>query len=158
MKKKVIELEHHLDISVQQLDADLQSFKDAVYLPAKNNRGFDIIVFENTDKGNIGFCIECKFSDPTSTTGLTLQEIQIKAGLMHGIFESTYEYGKNLYQRFELTEERVFLIVCAFRKVQNLDIKELPNNVIVLNKEELSILYTPTLSTRPQFICNQFTD
>ena len=51
-----------------------------------------------------------------------------------------------------LKEDNLFLIVCAFRHVNDNAITELPANTIVLNRDMLKALYTPSLASRPQFI------
>ncbi len=46
--------------------------------------------------------------------------------------------------------EDVFLIVCAWRCVCG-NVPEVSGNVIVLDRSRLEILYTPSLTSRPQF-------
>jgi hypothetical protein len=49
------------------------------------------------------------------------------------------------------SEQNVVLVVVAWRNVE-IETKDLPENVIFLNKRELEILYTPSLASRPSFI------
>jgi hypothetical protein len=51
-----------------------------------------------------------------------------------------------------LKQENLFLVVCAFRDVNANAITDLPQNTIVLNRDALKKLYTPSLAARPQFI------
>jgi hypothetical protein len=53
---------------------------------------------------------------------------------------------------FTLTEKNLFLVFCALRDVPGNVTANLPTNTIVLDREKLKILYTPSLSSCPQFI------
>lgn len=58
--------------------------------------------------------------------------------------------GKSQVGKLKLPEDNLILVVCAFRDLSNIGTP--PQNTIVLGKESLKQLYTPTLSSRPQFI------
>ncbi len=49
-------------------------------------------------------------------------------------------------------EENLFLVICAFRQVDKKVMKESPANTIVLDRDMLKSLYSPSLASRPQFI------
>jgi hypothetical protein len=49
-------------------------------------------------------------------------------------------------------KQNVFLIVCAFRKLESKLKDAKIDNTIVLGIEDLKKLYGPTLASRPQFI------
>lgn len=51
-----------------------------------------------------------------------------------------------------IKKENVFVVICAFRDVHANAITDLPQNTIVLNRDVLKTLYTPSLAARPQFI------
>jgi hypothetical protein len=156
-----------------------------VIMPAESNPGFDIVTMENTvDEKQIAIAIECRFSQPGSTTQLTLGEIQEKRELTLREFEKIKGKGHfivcflffNIYLIFcfsegpvaNLKEEDIYLIVCAFRNLQNgvlphsieypkgeskEESKPKPlRNTIILGKERLSKIYGPTLANRPQFL------
>jgi len=53
-----------------------------------------------------------------------------------------------------LKADDIVLVICAFRELTKdlADVKKLPKNTIVLGKEELQTIYSPTLASRPQFL------
>lgn len=56
---------------------------------------------------------------------------------------------------FTLKEENLFLVICDFRRTNSNVWDDLPANTIVLDREQLEALYTPSLASRVQFICNE---
>jgi len=121
-----------------------------------SNPGFDIVNFEqstdDTRKAEpIVICAECRFSDPASTTSQNKDEIKNKRSLTVAQFRPYFEEGKQL-DGHTVKEENLFLVVCAFRDVNNNVSAHLPQNTIVLDRDMLKTLYTPSLAARPQFI------
>jgi hypothetical protein len=121
-----------------------------------NNPGFDIVGFENKRADGIEsepiiICTECRFSDPASTTKLDKAAIERKRDLTVDQFYLYFKKGEQL-DGLTIKEENLFLIVCAFRDVNNNVITDLPQNTVVLNRDMLKALYTPSLAARPQFI------
>jgi len=54
--------------------------------------------------------------------------------------------------RLGLTKEDVYLVVCSWRELnQNVRVIDKKRNIIILDKDRLQRLYSPTLATRPQF-------
>jgi hypothetical protein len=135
------------------------TLSQSTILPATNNPGFDIVRFETRradDKYKlepIVICTECRFSDPTAKTYLSKGEVQEKHALTVKQFHPYFAKGATL-DGFTLKEDNLFLVVCAFRNVRKnaLDDKELPPNTIVLDRDRLKALYTPSLASRPQFM------
>jgi hypothetical protein len=54
-----------------------------------------------------------------------------------------------------LKEENLFLVICTFRKINKNAREGLPANTIVLDRQQLEELYTPSLAIRPQFIIGE---
>lgn len=96
----------------------------------KNNPGFDIVIFEQK---KVVVAIECRFSKPDATTILSSTEVKNKHTLA----------TEAIRQHFG-AETKILLVVAAYRKVA--DIMVLPANTIVLSREELDTLYSPSLS------------
>lgn len=147
-------------------EADVKKFAASIVLPALNNPGFDVLVLESDDRGSrFAVCIECRYSYPSSSTQISVEDIVEKYDLTIGELKSRFaELGLS-------SEKQVFLVVAAFRNITaaaitkkvyekfaspNLKLKYassgLMPNIVLLGKEELKRLYTPTLVSRPQFI------
>lgn len=127
-----------------------------VFVPAKNQAGYDIIYVEKqaTSDESVIVCVECRFSDITASSTLSLPDINKKYKLVQDRFRP-YFSGSLLYGH-SVKEENTFLIFCAFRKLSNeIVVGNLPKNIIVMGREQLKGLYTPSLSSRPQFISSR---
>eukprot|EP00026_Physarum_polycephalum_P013206 Phypoly_transcript_13585.p1 GENE.Phypoly_transcript_13585~~Phypoly_transcript_13585.p1 ORF type:complete len:237 (+),score=19.20 Phypoly_transcript_13585:123-833(+) len=101
----------------------------------------------------IVICTECRFSAPTANTYISKRKVQKKCELTVEQFRPYFAKGAQL-DGFTLKEDNLFLVVCAFRNVRKdaLTDKELPKNTIILNRDRLKALYTPSLASRPQFM------
>ncbi|CAG8546746.1 678_t:CDS:2, partial [Gigaspora rosea] len=132
----------------------IKNFVNYVLVPTKTNNGdFDMVIFEQKvgDTGYIAINIECKFSYPGRITKLSNNEIKEK-----------YEHTKNKYYthvRYERQkirnspmswEEGKFMT--DLPDVGPLD-NEVKNNknIIIVKRENLEKIYTPSLVTRPHF-------
>ncbi|CAG8570192.1 40706_t:CDS:2 [Gigaspora margarita] len=151
----------------------IENFVNCVLVPTKtNNCGFDMVIFERkfNDTGYISINIECKFSYPGRMTKLTTNEIKEK-----------YKHTKNKYfnhVRYEIQKTRnsivswetgsfydrstigklkmaindIYLVFVVWRDMEPLD-DEIKNNknIIIVTRENLKKIYTPSLVARPLF-------
>ncbi|RHZ53390.1 hypothetical protein Glove_442g7 [Diversispora epigaea] len=151
----------------------IENFVNYVLIPTKkNNGGFDMVIFERKvgDTGYIAINIECKFSYPKSATKLSNNEIKVKYEhtrnkyLSHVRYDSkrtrksTMEWNKGTYYdcsdvgKLKMTIDDIYLVFVAWRDVEPLN-NEIKNNknIIIVKRENLEKIYTPSLVTRPQF-------
>ncbi|KAL6062831.1 hypothetical protein QOT17_011974 [Balamuthia mandrillaris] len=163
-KKGVMQLRNHFPCTtasaVFAADGKELSLKDLtsyVLMPATGNPGFDITLIEQKpdNRGYIVINIECRYSHPTSGTQLTTSELERKWELMQQQFQPlfTRSYGqkpKELYN-MQLKLEDVYLVVCAIRQSALVLPDSLPQ-LLVLGREKLQELYSPTLAMRSQFL------
>jgi len=130
--------------------------KHQVFVPYPDNPGFDVFYIEEQPKSKsaepIAVCVECRFSDPKATTALSLAEVHDKHQKTHKQFASYLPKGGESLCGLTLKEKNIFLVVCAYHKIPCFANNTLPSNTIVLGREQLNHLYTPSLSSRPQFI------
>jgi len=144
-KERVEALQHDLrneDIK-QHKDELIEDGQELVLMPKNlNNPGFDALALEKLEGGNglAAICFEMKFSNPGAKTTLDQEDVDEK-------WELTKE-------AFKGTGPTPFLVVAAWRD-HNLDKIQQGGSVIVLNKEDLERLFTPSLATRPQFILSK---
>jgi len=112
-----------------------KSLLQKVYILVGTNPGFDIVIFHENTKRNhlIAITINTKFS----VEGETIQEItEIK------------EHQKVTLNQFpESEKENVYFIAVCWRKPR--EYEKIPENTIILTKDNLSILYS-SLMQRPQ--------
>lgn len=135
---------HRLEDDVTLSAADLQK---SVVKPARDNPGFDLAIIEVANPTTMAVAIECRFSEPGADTKLTQTEVQKKHQLTRTAFASVLKrsiIGK------ALDRHSVVLVVVAYRELAGMQVNEL-ENTIVLGRAELQALYSPTLTTRPQF-------
>jgi hypothetical protein len=82
----------------------------------------------------------------------------LKRQLTEKAFEPHLEGGelfrKSTVGKLGLKADDIVLVICAFRELTKdlADVANLPKNTIVLGKEELQTIYSPTLASRPQFL------
>jgi hypothetical protein len=121
---------------------------NTIMMPAENNRGFDALLPVTDDKKEIQLhLIEMKYTAPESNpNGISIDDITGKHSLaMNVVQKSSHVNAQNVY-----------LIFACYRTLQKSllsKLKELPNNVLVLDRQRLDILYGPTLVTRPHLSC-----
>jgi hypothetical protein len=148
---------------------------DYVFVPTKsNNSGFDMVIFEEKSdrSGYIAINIECKFSYPNKKTILESKEISDKYKhmkskyLMHVKYLSgtrnsvCWKYGrfydKSAVGKLKMSENDIYLVFVIWRDVGNLGNDILDNeNIIIVNRDKLKKIYTPSLVTRPQFYSDE---
>jgi len=122
-----------------------------VFIPHAGNPGFDLAYFEKSEKGDpIIICVECRFSEPTAATKLNRDAVLEKR-------KNTIEQFRPYFEGVSLggltvTEENLFLVICAFRYVTKNAKTNLPKNTLVLDRDMLVSLYSPSLASRPQFL------
>jgi hypothetical protein len=138
--------------STDVLPSDLEC---QVVVPYLDNPGFDLVYSEKRqgDAQPIVVCVECRFSIPNATTVLSLGEVETKHQLVYERF--SVSLGEKSLCGLKLGKEDIYLVVCAFRKTFVVTAEKLPSNTIVLGREQLKRLYTPSLSSRPQFISSR---
>eukprot|EP00026_Physarum_polycephalum_P005494 Phypoly_transcript_05529.p1 GENE.Phypoly_transcript_05529~~Phypoly_transcript_05529.p1 ORF type:complete len:316 (-),score=26.77 Phypoly_transcript_05529:213-1160(-) len=113
---------------------------------SKINKGFDVVCFND----GVITAIECRFSGDTDTT-LTIDDVQKKRRYTEEQFRPHFKKGGFLHG-LSLTEDNLFLVICAFRRVAKDVQQNLPKNTIVLDRAMLQNLYTPSLSSQSQFV------
>ncbi|RIB18707.1 hypothetical protein C2G38_2245604, partial [Gigaspora rosea] len=151
----------------------IKNFVNYVLVPTKTNNGdFDMVIFEQKvgDTGYIAINIECKFSYPGRITKLSNNEIKEKYEHMKNKYYShvRYErqtirnspmnweegkfYDRSAVGKLKMTIDDVYLVFVAWRDVEPLD-NEVKNNknIIIVKRENLEEIYTPSLVTRPYF-------
>jgi hypothetical protein len=147
----------------------LKDLEKYLFVPTNsNNSGFEMVTFEKkVGGGYIAINIECKFSWPNSTTTLSSSEIYNKYEsterkyLNHVIKEPQMitRSDKKVSQanntpvgKLGMTKEDIYLVVISWRKVGKLEPNVVDNkNIIVVEKENLEKIYSPSLVSRPQF-------
>jgi len=134
---------HVLSCSIVQIITEMKF--NVVYLLGKNNPGFDSITFfKDSYEETIAVAIENRFSEPTSSTTLNIKDLKQKYKLTIN----------SIKKNFGIPRRRIYLVFCYWRDVPNYladDIKssdKLPNNTLLLRKNDLEFLYGP-LSRRP---------
>jgi len=157
---------------------EITDLEQAILIPAAGNKGCDIVTFEKKQ----AIAIECKFSHPGSKDKLTLKQIKDKHSILMKTFQPHIEtietvkptktsttgtplesktqtkvtqgelYDVSPVGKLKLTSNDIYFVVCAFRDVETIDNTELPNNTIVLGKQELGSFYSPSLISRSHFI------
>ncbi len=116
----------------------------------------------------IVLCVECRFSDPEAKTVLSKLDVKRKRDETVRQFRPYFRTGiKSLatsiftyidmntgacFNGFTIKEENLYLVICAFREMNNNVCEDIPSNTIVLDRVQLEALYTPSLATHPQFI------
>jgi len=158
----VIRLDHHFAVTARNPIEGAFSF---VFLPANGNPGFDALIFEQgLSKKSFALCVECRFSGVDSSTLLSLDDVTCKRNLMVREFKDFLAKPKtkktpSLCEQSlgsSLTEEDLYLVVCAYRQLKaDITAADLPANVVVLDRQTLDCLYSPSLCFRPQFIFSE---
>jgi hypothetical protein len=84
--KEIVELPHHFP---QGISDKINNLYSEVMKPADGNPGFDIINFEKDAKNKklFAIAIECRFSQPGTTTFLSLDEVKEKRRLTDEAFK-----------------------------------------------------------------------
>ncbi|CAG8829370.1 27933_t:CDS:2, partial [Gigaspora margarita] len=130
------------------------------------------VIFEQKvgDTGYIAINIECKVSYPGRTTKLSNNEIKEKYEHTKNKYYShvRYErqkirnspmnweegkfYDRSAVGKLKMTIDDIYLVFVAWRDVEPLD-NEIKNNknIIIVKRENLKEIYTPSLVTRPHF-------
>ncbi|CAG8564472.1 12799_t:CDS:1 [Funneliformis mosseae] len=146
---------------------------DYIFVPKKsNNSGFDMVIFERkADRsGYIVINIECRFSYPNKKTLLESNEILDKYKLMHNKYLMHVKYLRNRFRlesnswedgifydrsavgKLKMTEDDIYLIFIVWRNIGKLNHDILNNkNIIIVKRENLEKIYTPSLVIRPHF-------
>ena len=157
-KNKVVK---QLDHQFSNISKSIPNPLSTVLIPADGNAGFDILNFEQCENKEIAIAVECRFSQPGTQTWLSVKDVEKKYEQTKTTFKSK---SKIYFQVCDLTfffadknipninQDDVYLVVCAYRKLE----REFENvkfpNVIVLGIPDLQTIYTPTLASQPQFI------
>ncbi|GES92830.1 hypothetical protein GLOIN_2v1783590 [Rhizophagus clarus] len=149
-------------------DQDLEKY---MFVPIKsNNSGFEMAMFEKkaNGRGYIAINIECRFSWPDSETTLS-NKIVDKYNRMKTKYLPHVKSGPQMVRRskgseVELTDSRtcigklgmviedIYLILVVWRNIGTLSREVMDNeNIIVVKKENLEKIYSPSLVSRPQF-------
>ncbi len=131
-----------------------------VLLPKAGNKGFDMVIFEQKAncEGYIAINIECKFSAAESKTTLEKAAIWDKHTLMMRQYANLMKgKGPAVLKQLSLGKTDLYLVIIAFRKIPKnypeIDRRE-GHHLITLGRKILQALYTPTLSSRPQFLAS----
>ncbi|POG73797.1 hypothetical protein GLOIN_2v1772162 [Rhizophagus irregularis DAOM 181602=DAOM 197198] len=152
-----------------------ENLVDYIFVPKKsNNSGFDMVIFEKKSDGSgyIAINLECRFSYPNKKTTLESKEISEKYEhmkskyLMHVKYLSgtrnnvRWEYGrfydKSAVGKLKMSENDIYLVFVIWRNIGNLGNDILDNeNIIIVNRDNLKKIYTPSLVTRPQFYSDE---
>eukprot|EP01089_Gocevia_fonbrunei_P021410 TRINITY_DN831_c0_g1_i2.p1 TRINITY_DN831_c0_g1~~TRINITY_DN831_c0_g1_i2.p1 ORF type:complete len:351 (-),score=44.67 TRINITY_DN831_c0_g1_i2:93-1145(-) len=130
----------------------IQNLKTHVTSLGHENPGFDGISVEtvdNREKLALPFLYECKYSSLNATTSSNLAEINIKSGKAFEV------YSQNSLAE-KLVSAKPLFIFAAYRRVTKTKqlADKLPDNVLVLSRNDLNSLYGPTLSSRPHFLAD----
>ncbi|KAF0351281.1 hypothetical protein F8M41_015383 [Gigaspora margarita] len=151
----------------------IKNFINYVLVPTKTSNGdFDMVIFEQKvgDTSYIAINIECKFSYPGRITKLSNNEIKEKYEHTKNKYYShvRYErqkirnspmnweegkfYDRSAVGKLKMTIDDIYLVFVAWRDVEPLD-DEIKNNknIIIVKRENLKEIYTPSLVTRPHF-------
>ncbi|KAL6076187.1 SAM domain-containing protein [Balamuthia mandrillaris] len=163
-KKGVILLRNHFPCTTASAvyaadgtELSLQDMASYVLMPAAGNPGSDITLIEKKpdNRGYIVINIECRYSHPTSGTQLTTSELERKWELMQQqfkpLFVRSHRPKPKELKNMQLKPEDVYLVVCAFRQSAVVVPDSLPQ-LLVLGREKLQELYSPSLAIRPQFL------
>ncbi|CAB4441815.1 unnamed protein product [Rhizophagus irregularis] len=143
---------------------DLEKY---IFVPMKsNNSGFEMVIFEKkVGGGYIAINIECKFSWPKSNTSYSdiqkkykstvdkyLNHIKTEPQMKTRSTKMELQATNTPVGKLEMTKDDIYLVVISWRNVANLDSDIRRNkNIIVVKKENLEKIYSPSLVSRPQF-------
>lgn len=151
---------------------------DYLFVPKKsNNSGFDMVIFERKadESGYIAINIECRFTYRDHQTTLESDEILNKYENMkmkylthvrylrnrrrseNDAWENGSFYDKSSVGKLKMTENDIYLVVVVWRNLGKLSHEVLNNkNIIIVDRENLKKIYTPSLVSRPQFYSQIF--
>lgn len=124
----------------------------AVYTAKSGQDGFDMVIFERKLKGGyIAIFVEIK-SDPNSKTRLGFKEVQEKRSLC-----LAWSKHSRACKELGIGSEDCFLVVASWRhgdpvRVQGVEALDSQSHILILGREDLTLLYTPTLVSRLHFI------
>ena len=143
---------------------------DYLFVPKKsNNSGFDMVIFERKadESGYIAINIECRFTYRDRQTTLKSNEILDKYENMRrkyqmhvrylrnsetDAWENGSFYDKSSVGKLKMTENDIYLVFVVWRDIGKLSREVLNNkNIIIVERENLKKIYTPSLVSRPQF-------
>jgi hypothetical protein len=173
-QKKIVKLSNNIEFPPDEIRDEkgniLKDLEKYLFVPTKStNSGFDMVTFEKKVEGGfIAINIKCKFSWPNSSTTLSSSEIRDKyestekkyinhvkrepQSITRFIKEVELQASDTSVGKLGMTKEDIYLVVISWRKVEKLDSNVKDNkNIIVVRKENLENIYSPSLVSRPQF-------
>jgi len=138
-------------------------YPDTILVPAKGNHGFDVgYVYELCDAGvprdSFGFvCVETRWSEPKSKSKTSLPVVEDKWELIERNFCAARFKDPKL-SKLQLKEDRIWAVYIAFREMESpkLDLREIPERVLVLDLEASKRLYGKTLCQLRQFVVTNY--
>jgi len=138
----VKQLSSHFGAAVS--GGELSDPLSALFLCAPENPGFDAVSFEQVEPGKVlAICYEMKYSRPGAGTSLSADDVKKKVKLTEASFPTGLKVGS-----YEVVEHR--LVIAAYRQA-SVDTKTAAKDVIVLDRDDLNLVYSPSLASRPQF-------
>ncbi len=135
-----------------------EALMDLVVMPEhKNNRGLDTAIFEKKSSGHgyISININTKHSQMGAKTYLTRASVESAKKKMDDAYaphvEGGAHYGKSPVGQLGLAASDVYLVIPSWRKVSE-KWDTIPERVIILRREQLKSLYSPSLYPIPQHL------
>ena len=119
----------------------------AVFLGAPRQPGFGLFTIERKASGDgyVVIFVNNKYSNPSAKSTLDEDDLNHCWKGCKGFL------GNPVFEDLKITAADCFLVMAAWRTIE-LEQQNLNSRIIVLGREDLAELYTPSLITRPQFI------
>ena len=128
----------------------------AVYTAKSGQPGFDMVTFEKKAEGGyVAIFVDNKYSRPGSTKELGSKEVRKKWAHCIAWCKSSLACKK-----LGVTADQCFLVIASWRhgnprSIQDRELLDKDSHILVLGREDLTRLYTPTLVSRVHFIDGQ---
>jgi hypothetical protein len=125
---------------------------ESVYVVRNSRNGFDMVLFERkVGGGHVAIFIDTKYSNPGAETHLDASEVGRKWELCRQWCQKS-----EAIETLRVTAEDCFLVVPSWRNAcsglrERISL-ERNGHILLLDRSDLTELYTPTLASRPHWI------
>ncbi|GES76038.1 hypothetical protein GLOIN_2v1783590 [Rhizophagus clarus] len=159
-RKNIVELQKDIEFPQNGEIRDrkgniIKDLEKYVFIPTKlTNNGFEMVMFEKkTEGGYIAINVECKFSYPDSVSKLSSDKIRKKyKSVRTKYFSHVKSDSETIIGELGMTIDDIYLVMVTWRDMGKLDDDIMNNkNIIIVEKKNLEVIYSPSLVSRLQF-------